>query len=588
MSQRRWRVLLTALAAALLLGACADQPLNVGAENPLPEIDIVAAAANPGDRIPDRYIIVFHDNVANGRAVATQMVRAARGELHYVYGSALNGFAATLPAQAVANLQRNPNIALIEQDAVVTRNTTTQAGATWGLDRIDQATRPLNGTYVYNHTGAGVRAYILDTGIRAGHVEFTGRLLPGYTAINDGRGTEDCDGHGTHVAGTVGGSLYGVAKGVSLVPVRVLDCTGSGTWTGVIAGIDWVTQQRIQNPSVPMVANMSLGGGASSTVDLAVANSVRAGVVQVVAAGNSNANACNYSPAREPLALTVGATTSSDSRASYSNFGPCLDLFAPGSSITSAWISNNQSAAILSGTSMASPHVAGVAALILEQDPAATPAEVAQILLDASAIGVLSSTGRRSPNLLLQSQIVLGTPALQITTSELPDGVVDQPYSVALAATGGSGSYTWAATNLPSGLALSNAVISGTPTAAGNASVQLTVSDGAGSTSTTLTLNVQSAAGVDAAPTIESFTIQRSSSGPWRNVDVQWSVRDDTALQRVRLEARAANNSLLASEEIALSGQAASGTSRLRARSDIATVVLIVTDAAGNQTVATK
>jgi hypothetical protein len=288
-------------------------------------------------------------------------MRGQRGQIHHTYSYAIKGFSATLPEAAYNAILKNPNVDYVEQDATVYAwQTTTQTGATWGIDRIDQRDLPLNQSYTYEQNGAGVLAYIIDTGIRASHVEFTGRIAPGFTAILDGRGTADCNGHGTHVAGTVGGTRYGVAKGVTLVPVRVLNCQGSGTWSGVIAGIDWVTGQKNNAPNSPMVANMSLGGGGSDTVDTAVSKSVTAGVVYAVAAGNSNANACNYSPARAASALTVGSTTSSDARSSFSNFGTCVDLFAPGSSITSAWHTRNNAINTISGTSMASPHVAGV------------------------------------------------------------------------------------------------------------------------------------------------------------------------------------------------------------------------------------
>lgn len=349
--------------------------------------------------ITDRYIVVFKKDVGNPAAEAANHVRGPGAQLHHVYSAALKGFAATLPAAALAGIQNNPNVDYIEQDQTVSLVVFEQSPATWGLDRIDQADTPLDTLYHYNSAGSGVHAFIIDTGIRADHVEFTGRLLPGYTAISDGRGTEDCNGHGTHVAGTVGGATWGVAKQVALAPVRVLDCRGSGTWSGVIAGVDWVanTTQR------PAVANMSLGGGKSTSVNAAVAGAVAKGVTMVVAAGNSSADACNYSPASEPSAITVGATTSGDVRASYSNYGSCVDIFAPGSSITSAWHTSSSATNTISGTSMASPHVAGAAALVAETNPTASPAAVGAFLETNATANTLSSVGTGSPNLFLFS-----------------------------------------------------------------------------------------------------------------------------------------------------------------------------------------
>ncbi len=381
----------------LVLALFAAQPAQAGGK--LPPAPIIGA--DLPDALPGEYIVVFRTGVrgtdVNG-AAATALGNHAT--IHFVYDSALQGFAAFLPAQALKALQNNPNVQYIEADQIISLDTT-QTPATWGIDRIDQRALPLNNTYTYNFTGAGVTAYIIDTGILTTHVEFGGRASIGYDAIGDGRNGVDCNGHGTHVSGTVGGATYGVAKAVSLVAVRVLNCSGSGTTSGVIAGINWVTSHR----KTPAVANMSLGGGASTALDTAVANSVKAGVTFAVAAGNNNRDACKYSPSRAAAAITVGATTSLDARASYSNYGKCLDIFAPGSSITSAWIGSNTATNIISGTSMATPHVTGVAALYLQAHPTASPATVTSAMKAAATPGVVKSPGSGSPNLLLYSLI---------------------------------------------------------------------------------------------------------------------------------------------------------------------------------------
>ncbi|MCX7608586.1 MAG: S8 family peptidase, partial [Anaerolineales bacterium] len=321
------------------------------------------------------------------------------GEIHFTYEAALKGFAASLPEQALQGLQNNPHVAFIQAEQVITIDTD-QTPATWGLDRIDQRSLPLNNVYTYNYTGSGVNAYVIDTGILPTHVEFGGRAFVAFDSVGDGQNGIDCNGHGTHVAGTIGGATYGVAKQVKLYAVRVLNCSGSGTNAGVIAGVDWVTANAVK----PAVANMSLGGSADAAIDAAVTNSINSGVTYAVAAGNERRDACRFSPARVPLAITVAATTNTDTRASYSNYGTCVDLFAPGSSITSAWYTSTTATNTISGTSMATPHVAGVAALYLQAHPAATPAEVTNAIKAAATLNVVIDP-KGSPNLLLYSLI---------------------------------------------------------------------------------------------------------------------------------------------------------------------------------------
>ena len=380
------------------LAACQDSPAPMSAP------DAEAALVRSPNAIPGEYIVVFNTDVPDAPGLARQMTAAHGGTLRHTYQHAIRGFAANLPDGAVAALQRHPAVAYIEQDQPMHAINVTQTGATWGLDRVDQRDLPLSTTYSYANNGAGVRAYILDTGIRYSHVEFVGRSSFGFDAFG-GNGS-DCNGHGTHVAGTVGGTIYGVAKGVSLVAVRVLDCNGSGTTAGVIAGVDWVTANHVK----PAVANMSLGGGASSTLDNAVAASIAAGVTYALAAGNGDfigrpQDACNSSPARVPAGITVGSTTSADNESSFSNYGTCVDILAPGSGITSAWYQGDTQLNTISGTSMASPHVAGAAALYLAANPGSTPAQIASALTSNASLNKITlhsrSTSGGTPNRLL-------------------------------------------------------------------------------------------------------------------------------------------------------------------------------------------
>lgn len=365
--------------------------------------DKMRTVVNP---IPNRYIVVLEEWATRGEdnasalteSVAEELSLGYRGKVDKVYKSALNGFSVEMDAKQAELLSKDSRVKFVEQDGIVYANAT-QTGATWGLDRIDQRDRPVDGNYNYTPTGSGVNAYIIDTGIRRTHSNFGGRAFAGYDAIGDGQNSNDCNGHGTHVAGTVGSATYGVAKSVRLYAVRVLGCNGSGSNSGVIAGIDWVANNHVK----PAVANMSLGGGASTATDNAVQNAVNAGVTMVVAAGNENQNACNVSPARAANAVTVGSTTSSDARSSFSNFGTCVDIFAPGSSITSTWNSSDSATNTISGTSMASPHVAGVAALYLEGNTTASPAAVRDALVSTASSGKLTGINTGSPNLLLYS-----------------------------------------------------------------------------------------------------------------------------------------------------------------------------------------
>ncbi|MEO4175271.1 S8 family peptidase [Acinetobacter pittii] len=350
--------------------------------------------------IKNQYIVILNKDVGSSNEFAQGIAKQHGGKVLQTYDAVLKGFAIYLPDVAgtafVEAMKKNPKVVSVENDTIMKIDATTQSNPDWGLDRIDQRNLPLDSAYSYLQTGSGTTAYIVDTGILSTHQQFSGRVLSGYTAISDGNGTSDCHGHGTHVAGTVGGSTYGVAKNVSLVPIRILGCDGSGASSNVIAGLDWI----LKNGKKPAVVNMSLGGEANASLDSAVENLFNNGYVMVVAAGNSNTDACSSSPARVSKAITVAATDSTDTRASYSNYGSCVDIFAPGSQINSSWIGSNTATKVLNGTSMATPHVAGVMAEMLQSTPTATPQTISNNLLNQASNNVVKNPSG-SPNRLL-------------------------------------------------------------------------------------------------------------------------------------------------------------------------------------------
>jgi subtilisin family serine protease len=400
------------------------------------EGDVLYAGAD--NAIKGSYIVVFKDSAMSAQSVGDQVSSLAAkydSKVDYTYKSALRGFAGSMSEDAARKVAADPSVAYVQQNRTVHTTVDQLNPPSWGLDRVDQRDLPLNSKYSYSTTASNVTAYVIDTGIRTTHQDFGGRATWGTNTTGDGNNT-DCNGHGTHVAGTIGGAAHGLAKGARLVAVKVLDCNGSGSFAGVAAGIDWVTQNHTSGPAV---ANMSLGAqGSDAATENAVRNSIADGVTYAIASGNSNSNACNFTPARVAEAITVNASTRTDARASFSNYGTCTDIFAPGQDITSAWRTSDTATSTISGTSMAAPHVAGAAALYLAANASASPAAVQSALKANATPNKITNPGTGSPNLLLYTgtgTVVPPNPCAAVTNANNytinDNSTVSSPLSVA-------------------------------------------------------------------------------------------------------------------------------------------------------------